>query len=280
MAVMLLVGSAGCDDGENETSVPVEPEPAGVTWTGEIRDSVAENCTTCHYAGSAAPFVFETHEQVANASGSMLDAMSSGRMPPWPADPACRTLEGERLISPEDVTNFEAWIAADMPAGAAAEPITFEPPTFDADLTLQPANPYTPQLSAQGDDYRCLILDGHFDAPTWITGATVEPGSAAVHHVITFALTPEQGEIVRMLDAQAEGEGYPCFGGPLPESECNRRLASLPLARIDSRSTVMITESLTGRGTLFKVPPHFARTALPPPFGQLLAQPVQHIGVP
>jgi hypothetical protein len=215
--VAIIAGAVlgGCDDGA-DSAPPVDQSEAGVTWAGEIRAFVEGNCTTCHYTGGSTPFSFETYEQVRAAAPAMLDSIASGRMPPWPADPDCRTFDDERRVSPAQLTAFQDWVDADSPAGADADPIVFAPPVFVADLVTRAAAPYTPQLTTQGDDYRCLMLDAEFDVPTWVTGATIEPDTEAVHHVIAYALTPAQVEQALALDAAEDGEGYTCFGGPLP----------------------------------------------------------------
>ncbi|MEM7676462.1 MAG: hypothetical protein AAF449_10710 [Myxococcota bacterium] len=205
-----------CSSGED---APSEGPPP--TWSNEIRAIVENNCTTCHYSGGATPFALQTHEEVAGASAAMLDAMTSGRMPPWPADPACRTYRDERRLDAEDIEIFRRWVTAGTPMGEQVASIEVTPPVFDADTTAKAATAYLPELSSAGDDYRCFVLDIDFDAPTWIVGSTVEPATEAVHHVIVYALTAAQAQTAVMLDAEDEREGYTCFGGPLPRDNGN-----------------------------------------------------------
>lgn len=222
-SVLLLVGVglAGCS--------PQEPDPAQesdsaselseVTWSGEVRSIVAENCTGCHFSGGATPFAFETHEEVEAASAAMLDAMGGGRMPPWPADPSCRSYANERMLDEADLATFAQWVEDGAPAGEPTEPISIVSEPFEATHVGAALSPYTPELGAGGDDYRCFFLDLEFDAPTWVEGSTVMPGTPAVHHVLVYSLDGEQLAQAQTLDAADEDEGYTCFGGPLSTEE-------------------------------------------------------------
>lgn len=210
---LLCTAASGCAADEEDSSGGVD---ARITYSGEIRAMVEANCTGCHYTGGSAPFSFETYEDVEAASSAMLDAISSGRMPPWPADPACRTYTDERGLSPEEITEFETWLDDGAPEGEPTEPIEVTPPVFEATHAFSSSAPYTPDFSTEGDDYRCFLLDATFDAPAWVQGSTVSPGTASVHHVLVYALDASQAAEAEALDAAEAGEGYTCFGGPLP----------------------------------------------------------------
>lgn len=210
LASFVAVAGWGACGGEDEAGIPV------VTYSAEIRGMVEANCTGCHFRGGSAPFPFETHADVVAAAPAMLDAMNSGRMPPWPADPSCRSYQNERLLAPEDVTTFRYWVEQGSPEGAPSEPITVISTSFEPTATATAVSPYTPDLGTEGDDYRCFLLNLDFANPTWVTGSTVEPATEAVHHVLVYALSGDQIAEAEALDAAEEGEGYTCFGGPLP----------------------------------------------------------------
>lgn len=214
IAVALLGAlSAGCGDA-NEPSLP-EPDDR-VTWSGEVRALVEANCAVCHFTGGSAPFAFETYEDVKFAAPAMLNAIESGRMPPWPADPACRSYANERVLSEDDKATFAQWVEAGAPEGAATDPIVIVPQELAATHTVTAATPFTPDFSAAGDAYRCFLLDVDFAVPTWVHGTHVTPDTESVHHVLVFALTGDDVATAEALDAEEPGEGYTCFGGPLP----------------------------------------------------------------
>lgn len=209
----------GCDDASEGEATPNAPAPAAtVTWSGEIKALVEAECSRCHFEGGSAPFAFDTHANVAAFAPAMLDSMAAGRMPPWPADKSCRSYEGEPTLDADDVARFRAWVEDGAPEGAPSEPIVVVPEVFEPSVVARPAAAYTPDLSTAGDDYHCFLLDAEFAERTWITSSMVEPGSPAVHHVLVYALKGNQVAQAEALDASEPGEGYTCFGGPLPTS--------------------------------------------------------------
>lgn len=208
----ILAMTAGCADSDE----PGPDEQPAVTYSSDIRAIVETNCTLCHYTGGAAPFVFETYDEVVEAAPAMLSAMESGRMPPWPADAACRSYANERVLADDDLETFKAWVDNDMPEGETTAALSFTPTAFEATATTSASAPYTPNLGATGDDYRCFLLDLSFDADSWVTGSTVSPDTSAVHHVLVYALDATQAAYAQSLDDADDAEGYTCFGGPLP----------------------------------------------------------------
>jgi len=212
---MAALAASGCADSTEDPTSP-EPSATDVTWSGSVRALVEANCTGCHFTGGSAPFAFETFEDVSVAAPAMLAAMQSGRMPPWPADESCRSYANERLLSADDLATFETWVEAGTPEGDVTDPIVIERVPFAATHTATAKLPYTPDLGSAGDDYRCFLLDIDFDVPTWVEGTQVIPDTPAVHHVLVYALSGSQVADAEQRDAADEGEGYTCFGGPLP----------------------------------------------------------------
>lgn len=86
----------------------------------------------------------------------------------------------------------------------------------DGIVTVGLAEPYTP--ASQGtatDDYRCFLLDTGVPEDRFITGVRFVPDNAAVvHHAILYRVRPEQIAAAQQRDAEAEGQGWTCFGGP------------------------------------------------------------------
>lgn len=190
--------------------------PAGaLTWSADIVPLMAQHCTSCHTEGGAAPFALETLDDVKAYGELSLDAMEAGRMPPWSADPECRSVEDLRIMDPSDVATFRAWMESGTLAGderMTAEAAPTEPyvPTHVARL----AEPYTPVLG-DSDDYRCFVLDLDFDRPMYMHSSTVGPGNGLVHHALVYALSAGQAQEALERDAADDGPGYTCFGLPV-----------------------------------------------------------------
>jgi len=83
-------------------------------------------------------------------------------------------------------------------------------------LTVAMPAAYTPYAptGVGTDDYRCFLLDPKLDAPAFLTGTDVRPGTpSVVHHVILFQVPPDQIEAAEQKDKTSVGQGWTCFGG-------------------------------------------------------------------
>ena len=187
--------------------------PPEVSWHADIQPLLQRSCLGCH-AERGIAFSLESYDTAAALSAELLDATSSGRMPPWPADEdSCLPLQGTRTLSAEHIALLERWVALDAPEGNPedAPDITEDTPALETNLSLMLPEPYTPGLDAP-DDYRCFVLEPGLKSDTFVTGMQVIPGnSAIVHHVILYTDPDLNGAA---LDAEDETPGYTCFGGP------------------------------------------------------------------
>ncbi len=185
------------------------------TWHRDIQPLLARHCVPCHQAGGAAPFALDAYATAKLMAGPSVAAVEAGRMPPWQADPDCRSYEGERIVPEADEAALRAWLDAGTPEGDPADapppsaaPIVTPTPT----LVATPAEAYVPDDTAP-DDYRCLLLDATFDEDTFVTASWVVPGAGPlVHHVLIYLVTPDSLPTLEALDAQSAEPGYPCFG--------------------------------------------------------------------
>lgn len=192
-------------------------EPPAPTWHQDVRPLLEAHCTGCHQEGGVAPFALTDFAQVRDLRDVVVDAVTSGRMPPWPAEPRCAPYLDDPRPSPEGVDTLVRWAAAGAPEGDARHPAAAAPPSGPGlsrvDSTLTIAQPYAPP--AGRDTYRCFTLDWPQRDVRYVTGFRARPGNAAlVHHVIVFVLAPDQAADVVRLDAEDPEPGYSCFGGP------------------------------------------------------------------
>lgn len=96
--------------------------------------------------------------------------------------------------------------------------------------TIGLAEPYVPTAEGDGtDDYRCFLIDLDFDEDQFVTGVRFTPGNpAVVHHAIVYRVEPDQVDAAKKKDAEDEGQGWSCFGGPgLPASSSGDTVRSL-----------------------------------------------------
>ncbi len=212
--------------------IDAAPEPGdaappydGPTWHGAVRAIFEQRCVECHQAGGVAPFDLR-HRDADWTDGPppwvrpAAIALETGRMPPWPPDPACRPLRHARLVPDAEREAVRIWAEAGFPAGdpaayvqppAPADPIDDTPP----DLIVQPAEGYLPD-STVPDDYRCLPVSHTFERDTWVTRTRAIPDRAdLVHHIVVFLIPPTGSDAVDRRDDQTDIPGYRCFGDPV-----------------------------------------------------------------
>jgi hypothetical protein len=171
------------------------PVPSqGVSYHKDIRPVIESNCVECHSGNPEfliAPFALNDFAAVMAVGEGVVDAVTVGRMPPWPAASDCRDIADTRALPPETRDLFVQWRAAGFPEGNPAE--YMEPAKRrvaqlgEPDLVLQMVAPYMPRTN---DEYTCFGLGDEsgqlyaFPADSYMLAVQVLPGVASeVHHV-------------------------------------------------------------------------------------------------
>lgn len=204
VSLLLLLGCASA------------PEITAPTWSAEIQPLMAQHCMGCHQEGGLS-FALTDYAQVMAVGPAILDAVQTGRMPPFLAEPeSCRPLQGSRRLNAVQVERFDAWMSADFPYGLELEPTPIPPVE-----TLSQANEVlrTPAFSpdvSQGDEWRCFVLEGDPELRFLQAYSVTPQNREVVHHVSLFSpVDSESAEGARVLD---QGQGYTCFGDTLVPS--------------------------------------------------------------
>ena len=213
------LGAAGSSAGVAGTSAPIDgvagngATAAGVTYHKDIRPIIDRYCLGCHVQGGAGPFALDTWQAVQPAEELVVAAVTSGKMPPFPARQTCEPLRDAPTFS-RDL--FMMWKSAGFPEG--------DPADYVADATgaaadigeptilLDAGQTYTPPNNA--DDYHCFVLPYTFDEDSYITAMDILPDQRAeVHHVQIHLVDPTQLTQVQGMDAAAPASGYTCLAG-------------------------------------------------------------------
>lgn len=197
------------------------------TYYADVEPILQANCAGCHLEGGIghSSFSMENVNDIVEPKSADYIAFVTGirYMPPWPPSEESLPFLHERTLTDEEIATIAAWAEAGAPLGDEADrqppPTSTDIPTIRADVVLTMPEPYTPN-AALTDDYRCFLLDTHFDGDQYMTGYTIDPDAdAIVHHVIVFQLDASVREVAEAKDAAEEGAGWQCFGGPnLPMS--------------------------------------------------------------
>ncbi|MBS1611246.1 MAG: T9SS type A sorting domain-containing protein [Bacteroidetes bacterium] len=187
----------------------------GVTWAQHIAPLMYTKCTSCHHPGGLAPFSLMNYQDAVDKKLMVVNATSSGEMPPWPPDPNYRHYKDERLLTNAQVNMINTWVSNGTPQGDMnTAPV---PPVYtngsvlpNVDLTVQIPTYTVPNIN--GDMYRCFTIPTNLLQDKYITGVEVIPGNPSiVHHVLMYEDTTGQSAT---LDANDAGPGYTSFGGP------------------------------------------------------------------
>ena len=179
------------------------------------------NCVGCHREGGISPFALTSYDQARAHANEIASATAAREMPPMPVDNSgsCNTYSNARWLSDDEISLLGRWAKNGTPAGdpSKAPPIPEPPSSLDhVDATLDMDVSYTPDEALGHDDYRCFVVRSPVDALRYVTAYEVLPGQQReVHHLLVYQPANEtEATNAHALDDAADGEGYPCFGGP------------------------------------------------------------------
>jgi hypothetical protein len=146
----------------------------------------------------------------------LIKLMTQAReMPPWKPADGCGDFEGTRRLSQRDIDIIAQWVDSGSPEGRSEDlpaPLEFKNgwTNGEPDIVLTMPQPYSPPPLQEM--YRCFSIPVENAEQKFVQTVDVRPGDrATVHHVIGFI---DATGVSESLDAQEEGPGYKCFGGP------------------------------------------------------------------
>ena len=189
---------------------------AQVTWSENVAPILFEHCTKCHNEGGIGPSSLMTYDDAYNNSVGILGAITSGQMPPWPADPNYRHFVGENVLTQAEKQAIEDWIVG----GALSGDLALAPPTPvynnntqlpSVDQTFSTPNYTSPATNV--DYYRTFVIPSGLAQDGWIDGIEVIPGNADIVHHVVISYDPTGAGAA--LDANDPGEGFQSSGGSL-----------------------------------------------------------------
>lgn len=170
-ALVLLAACAEPAPGEFDALAPV----------------VERSCVDCHRPGGPAPFALSSYRELRESARESALVTESGWMPPWLPEGEAR-FAGDRRLSPEEIALFEAWLAAERPAGEAT--IRVEPAIAIDGISTE-ALPVAPDAPSHVHEF--FIEASHFvERPTAI-GA--------------LRIGAERAHLVRHVRLQVERDG-------------------------------------------------------------------------
>jgi mono/diheme cytochrome c family protein len=207
--------SVSVSDGGALTDAEAPLASDAITYQKHIRPLIVGNCVECHQQGGIGPSDLSDWTQVKQLAPLITDAVSAGRMPPWPARDACHELAESRALSSAAKELFKEWQADGFLEGNPADYVAPAPRQREdlgaPAISMKAREPFTPAVNS--DTYRCFYL-GTLPQDTYVTALDLIPGDhAEVHHIQLHRVDPEAAADLESADASDPGPGYTCSQG-------------------------------------------------------------------
>jgi hypothetical protein len=187
------------------------------TFSKDVAPVLYKHCTTCHRPGEAAPMSLLTYEAARPWARSIGNAVATGVMPPWHADPAHGAWRNERRLTAQEKDVITRWVAAGAPEGnrrdLPAKPVYAEGWKIQPDVVLTMPTAY--EVPATGEvPYQYFEVPTNFTEDKWVQAIEIRAGAReVVHHVLVYARSPE----TTPRPAPFRGANPP--GGPVPPQQ-------------------------------------------------------------
>jgi hypothetical protein len=172
-----------------------------VTYSKQVSRVLQQHCVECHRPGEIGPFSLTDYDEVVGWTGTILEVIEDGRMPPWHASPEHGEFANARHVADGDKQILKDWVAAGAPYGNVSElpePITYVegwqlPREPDLVLAMRD-RPFV--VPASGTvEYQYFVVDPQLAEDKWVRAAQVIAGNrSVVHHAIVFIRPPDGSE--------------------------------------------------------------------------------------
>jgi peroxiredoxin len=178
---------------------PLDLKPARmdsqITYHNRVSRIIQAKCQVCHRVNGLGPMPLETYDQVHGRLAVIQLMVSSGRMPPWSADPHVGEWANDRSLSRAEKEDLLAWVNAGGPEGDKREaPL---PRKFPDGWNIGKPDAIVPipkpiRVPAQGTiEYQQVFVKTDFPTDKWITAVEIRPTQPrVVHHVLAFLEEP------------------------------------------------------------------------------------------
>jgi hypothetical protein len=162
---------------------------ASPTFHKDVEPILENRCQNCHRPGEAAPMPLLTFQQTRPWAKAIREALLTGKMPPWKADPHYGKFSNDLSLAPGEKETIVAWVNAGAPEGNPAD--APKPRHFiegwripKPDVVFEMPTDF--QVPATGViNYQYLPVATHFTEDKWVQAVEVVPGNRrVVHHAI------------------------------------------------------------------------------------------------
>jgi len=189
-------------------SLSLAAAPTAPTFSHDVAPILYNHCVGCHHPNDIAPMSLLTYKDARPWAASIHQAVVTGKMPPWKADPHFGKWSNDPRLSGTEIATIKAWIDGGKLEG---DPKDMPPaPNFpdgwkigkpDAVITI----PQQTIESSGPDEYVYLNVPTNFKEDRWIVAAELRPGNRRiVHHAHVFVVDPNASTKTAEKDPQKE----------------------------------------------------------------------------
>lgn len=158
--------------------------PSGPTFNKDIQPILQTRCQPCHRPGEIGPMPLITYEQTKPWAKAIVDAVKTGKMPPWYSDRCCGQFSMDHSLKPEEIAAIEAWVAGGMLEGKKKEgprPIawTTEWKIDGPSVVISLSRAFEVRANAKLDD-QIVILPLDLAEDKWASAVEIHPSDRSV----------------------------------------------------------------------------------------------------
>jgi hypothetical protein len=168
---------------------------ADVTFSHDVAPILYKHCVSCHHPNDIAPMSLLTYKDARPWAAAIKQAIVTGKMPPWKADPKYGHWSNDSRLSEAEKNTVLAWVNG---AKVEGDPKDMPPPPEFPDgwkVGKPDAVIAIPEhkLEAKGpDEYTYITVPTNFTEDKWVSAAELRPGNRkVVHHAHVFVVEPE-----------------------------------------------------------------------------------------
>lgn len=207
-------------------SLPTQPP---VSYATDIAPLLQARCVLCHSPGNIGPFAMTSHDAVYERRWDIREAVRTGCMPPWHADPEHGHFANDNSLKPADAAKLVQWIEEGalrgdgpdplsdaVPPSLADYPFTWPAELGEPDVILSPPSQSVPATGVQ--PYRYLYTRPPFASNVWLRAAIMLPSNRQVVHHMSVYLGRVTGAMEESLALYVPGQrqvAYPDGTGKL-----------------------------------------------------------------
>jgi len=165
------------------------------TFYKNILPILQDHCQECHRPGEIGPMPLLTYKEARPWAKAIKQSVTTGKMPPWPADPHYGKFSNDRSLTKQQIDTLVAWADSGAKEGDAKDSPT--PRKWvdgwnirKPDAVIGMKNPFP--MPATGEvEYQYVVIPTGFTEDKWVQEVEVRPSNrAVVHHAVIYIREP------------------------------------------------------------------------------------------